>query len=156
MTDITQATAVESHVEDRIYSALSRLTFDDMNKCLDASMRRVNAATSSGVERYYLHLQAEGMLVRDGCINYFEELLIPQYLHVIFATCAFCILSTFDDSPDDDTFQLVKEESEEVMQDFIKECGVLDFIDVVPVVVRGRDEWHLTVSLQLYPKDLLN
>lgn len=148
--------AIESNVEDRVYHALSRLTFDDMNKCLDASMRYVNSATQSGVECYYLHLQMEGMLVRDGCINYFEELLIPQYLHVIFATCAFCILSTFEEAPDDDVFPSVKEESEEVMADFIKECGVLDFIDVVPVVVRGRDDAHLTVSLQLYPKDRLN
>lgn len=154
MTDIAQATTIESHVEDRIYSALSRLTFHDMDKCLDASMRQVNAATSIGVEHFYLHLQAEGMLVRDGCINYFEELLVQQYLHVLFATCAFCILSTFDESPEDDTLQSVKEEAEEVMQDFIKESGVLDFIDVVPAVVRGRD--GLTVSLQLYPKDKLN
>ena len=147
---------IESNVEDRVYHALSRLTFDDMNKCLDASMRHVNAATRSGVECYYLHLQMEGMLVRDGCINYFEELLIPQYLHVIFATCAFCILSTFDEAPDEDVFPSVKEESEEVMTDFIKEGGVLDFIDVVPVVVRGGNDAHLTVSLQLYPKDRLN
>lgn len=155
MTDIPQ-TIVESHVEDRINATLSRLTFDDMNKCLDASMRYVNSATEDGVRRYYAHLQMEGLIVSEGRINYFKELLSPQYLHVVFATCAFCILSTFDDSPDEDAFPSVKEEAEEVMRDFINECGVLDFIDVVPVVISGRDEWHLTVSLQLYPKDKLN
>ncbi len=31
-----------------------RLTFHDMNKCLDASMLHVNAALGAGVECYYL------------------------------------------------------------------------------------------------------